>query len=228
MDDKLKKVLRTLELLLAYTKDNSSVAEFESAQRRAQVLITKYQIEESQLSDKSEDDVIGRRRIDVPGPYTIDKIVLLNVVAKRNFCKVLRGKDYALIYGHDSDIELVLALYHLLLAHMINEMLNRYDEQGSEIENVISWKKSFFGGYSIGVGDRLDEAKLQQSRLQVSYALVVQDKQQAIEKFWDRVSKSTASERTITDANGYDSGRNSARSADLGQTRLRTTPQLNR
>lgn len=231
MDDKLDKVLRTLELLLTFTEDNSSTGEFEAAQSRAQALITKYHIQEAQLGKVSKGQSFVPRRIEIDGPYAHNKVVLLNVIAKRNFCKVLKGRGYALVYGYESDIDLVLSLYQLLLLHMTSEMATAYNSLYFTEEDVhpVSWKKSFLSGYAAEIGSRLDQVKdgLVGS-VSGSSAVVLRDKQHSLEVFWDQLPKGDKATCSVNSSDGYFSGRDSGTRADLGQTRLKSTPALGR
>jgi hypothetical protein len=214
-----------VEKLLVYDENNAP-DEFEAAQRKAQELITKYQIEEAQLSNHDAGQGIVRHRIDIPDPYVLDKVVLLNTVARRNFCKVLRGQGYALLYGYQSDIELSLALYRVLESDMINRMLYELEKAKDSTFSKVSWKKSFFSGYAVGVGERLDQAKSKQAQKSSGTDLVLRDKQQGIEKFWDELPKGSSNVRRIASYSGYDRGRSNGLRADIGQTRLGKTPEL--
>jgi len=229
LDDKLSRVIQIVEKLLVYDENNSTPGEFEAAQSKAQALITKYQLEESQLSSGSNGRDIIARRFEMPGSYMIDKVVLLSAVAKHNFCKVLKGRGYAMIYGYESDVELTIGLYQMLSVSMVSQMLKEYEQLEQKPDNVTGWKKSFFGGYIVGVDERLLEAKIESVPYSGDeYGLVLRDKQHSIEEFWDKLAKGEPSTRLLTSTSGYGSGLASGLKADIGQTRLRSTPQLNR
>jgi len=229
LDTKLQDVIRKVEFLLERAQGSSYPAEAESCQRKAQELMTKYQLESSQLFGVKRDETIIRRDVKMTGAYAIDRITLLNSIARQNFCRVLRGSGYAVIYGYESDIELSLAMFRMLEVDMANQMtlaLNEYRSLGGKA-NAKSWKKSFMAGYANTISERLRDSKREYVDASTGiYALAVRDKEQMIASYFEGVSKSSGASRTLSSTSGWSSGKSSADRADLGQTRISYTRAL--
>ena len=224
IDDVIEKVRQIL--LVASRSDKPG--EIDAAQRMAQKLVTKYQIEEAQLNGRvKSDDIIGVR-IDAPGAFTMEKSILLNSIAKHNFCKVLRGADYIMIYGYTSDIDLCLSIYNSLVVHMVTEMQNKLVKVKEESKGKVhskAWTASFFSGYCVTIDHRLREVKAttinDMAQSSNSVALVVKDKQHAVEEHFQNINKAKSSKRTASSPTGYFAGSDSAKTADLQHKRIK-------
>ena len=223
----LSDIIEKIQKIIQIAERSDKPGEVAAAQARVQELITKYQIEEAQLSKRVGTGGIISVRVETPKPYRVDKSVLLNVIAKHNYCKVLRGEDYCLVFGYSSDIDLVIALYHALVIHMVVEMktkLNTFSITSEERTHSKSWAKSFFSGYCVSIGERIKASKAKVvSELEstgTSVALVMRDKEHSIEEFWQKQERKPAAARKLTTVSGYQDGINSGRSADLQQNKL--------
>lgn len=227
MTSKLSDIISKVQKLLRVAESSNQIGEVAAAQSLAQELITKYQIEEAQLHGHVASGEIVCRRIETPKPYSIDKSVLLNAISKYNFCKVLRGDGYCLIYGYNSDIELCLTLYDILSLHMLTEMRVKLDKvkmSSPEAIRTKAWIKSFFGGYAISISERISGSKnkvIKEAEASgTSVALVVQGKDHAIEEFFQSVNRNKTSARKLTSVSGYQAGVESAKEANLNQTQI--------
>ena len=236
MDTKLQDVIRKVEALLKRANGTEFPEEAKSCQQKAQELMTKYQVEENSLFGAKRDEKIISKTITIDAPYVIDKSCLLGSIARENFCRVLRGSGYAVIYGYESDIELSLVMYRMLLTDMIRQMIYEIDK-AREINpdiRTVSWKKSFFAGYAQTIGQRLKESKKNQvsSVAQATgndqFALVLKSKEVTIADWWNTVGKRSGGTRTLTNSSGFYTGKSSANKADLGQTRIEYTRALSR
>jgi len=225
MVDKLNDVISKVQKLLRVAASSDKPGEVASAQSLASLLISRYQIEEAQLHGHiGEGDIISKR-IDNPSPYALDKSILLNSIAKHNFCKVLRGDGYCMIYGYKSDIELCIALYDILLPHMVSEMLSKLDKRKKSAVSKVhpkAWAKSFFSGYCINISERIKESKQQviKESAGTSIELVIRDKQHAVEEYFQEIEHRPASKRKINPSIGYMAGVDSSNNADLNQTKI--------
>ena len=224
MDDKLADIISRVKKLLSVASSSDKPGEVASAQSLAQSLITKYQIEEAQLHGSSVGHGIISKTVSTPDPYSLDKATLLNSIALTNFCKVLRGNDYCVVYGHESDIDLTIALYEMLSLHMVSQMkikLKQAKASATDKFHTKGWVKSFFGGYAISIGERLKEAKSRTindiDSAGTSLALVLRDKQHEIEDFWQKLVRNSATKRKVSSASGYAAGKASAKEASLNQ-----------
>lgn len=217
---KLADVIEKIQKLLNVASRSDKPGEVEAAQLLAQNLITKYQIEDAELYGKNMDGNIASMRVATPDPYAIDKATLLNSIAIPNFCKVLRGDDYCMIYGHINDIKLCIAMYEILNVHMANEMTAKLKKlKKNEKFHTKSWIKSFFSGYSLGISERIKQAKKQtideMESTGTSLAIVLRDKQHAIEEYWQQLTRGASSKRKITSISGFKAGKESAANADI-------------
>lgn len=212
----LDKIIGLINKLSAYTADNCTAGEFEAAQLKIQDLITRYQIDTAEVRT---DDDITCEYVSMPA-NTGMLSVLLNTIAKHNFCKVLRYNDACMIYGYYDDIQICVSLYALLALDM---QLSHDRNKPKPVEP--GWSKSFYLGYSVGLGDRLREAK--QSAINTvqstdtSVELSVKSKQHAIEEFYQGLDAKPSSKYTTSSSStGYISGHASGLNADIGQTRI--------
>ena len=224
MVSKLSDVISKVQKLLRVAESSDKIGEVETAQSLAQELITKYQIEEAMLNNHVGTGGIISIRVETPKPYAVDKSVLLNSIAKYNFCKVLRSDKYCMIYGYESDIELCIALYNALSLHMITQMktkllkLKEYDTEN----NPKAWAKSFFSGYAISIEERIRFSKSKvikevESDVSKSLELVVRDKQHAIEEYFQKLDRKKAADRKLTSISGYRAGIDSGKEAIMNQ-----------
>lgn len=228
MTSNLNSIIERVQKLLRVAERSDKPGEVEAAQSRAQEIITKYQIEEAQLNNHVGSGGIIGKRIDVPGKYAIDRIILLNSIAKHNFCKVLRGDNYCMIYGYASDIDLCVALYDSLVIHMVAQMQQTLDSIKKSSKDKLStksWVSSFFGGYAFGISERIEKTKSKviievESQTGSSVALVIADKQHAIEEYYQNLTTHKPRYRTLSSSDGYNAGIASADEADLNQTSL--------
>ena len=221
----LSDVIEKVQKLLNLADKSDKPGEIASAQKLAQQLITKYQIEEAQLNNHVGTGGIVCKRIDTPKPYVIDKSILLNAIAKHNFCKVLRGDKYCMIYGYASDIEICVVLYDTLLVHMFSEMrikLEKANDQAFEEFNTKAWARSFFTGYSITIGERIKQSKQdtikEASITDTSIAVIVSDKQHAIEEYFQKVDRKSVKDFKLSSPDGFSEGKKSGRKAVINPT----------
>jgi len=234
LDTKLQDVIRKVEALLQRANNTDFPEEAKSCQQKAQELMTKYQVEESSLFGTKRDEVITSKVVTIDAPYVIDKSCLLGSIARENFCRVLRGSGYAVIYGYESDIELSLVMYRMLLTDMIRQMMYEIDKVREVNPHIstVSWKKSFFAGYAQTIGHRLKEAKKNQvdDAAKVTgndrFALVLKSKEVAIADWWSSIGRGSGGTRTLTSSSGFNAGKASGSRADLGQVRVDYTRAL--
>lgn len=229
MSKSLDDVIRIVENLLRHAESAAKCGsgEAQSYFDKAQQLMLKYQVEESKLFGEKKGKGIIRREYHINAPYFLDKATLLNSIAKQNFCRVLRGKGYVAIYGHESDIEFTIVLYQSLLVSMISEM-NIELKKVREVELVlsqVSWKKSFFAGYAYRIGERLAEIR---NSSDSGYALVITDKEHEISEFWNSLTDGASTTRVLSSVMGFDSGKVSGGRVDLGQTKINGLSALNK
>ena len=225
MTSKLDDVIGKVEALLRKADSTEHKPEREAFQAKAQELMTKYQIEEAQLNGRVLEDEMSVKTVIIKNPFVIDKSQLLNSVARNNYCRVTRGRGYAKVYGYESDIKLVVAMYNSLKDDMINEMWKALKEYNG-YSATVSFKKSFFAGYANTIYNRMWKIKseqikaVQEETKSDSFALVLVNKQSAVDKFYEGFGFGTSAPRTLTSASGYGAGTAAGRRANIGQARL--------
>ena len=223
----LSDIIEKIQKIIQIAERSDKPGEVAAAQARVQELITKYQIKEAQIHGHVGSGGIISIRVETYRPYRIDKSVLLNVIAKYNYCKVLRGEDYCLVFGYSSDIDLVITIYNALVNHMMLEMktkLASFNKDAEARTDPKAWAHSFFSGYCVAVGERIKESKAKAVQevesTGTSVALVMRDKEHSIEEFWQNQDRKPAAARSLTTVSGYEHGIISGKSADIQQNKL--------
>jgi hypothetical protein len=228
----LDEVMSRLNKLLTLANRTSNIGEMEAAQAAIQRMITRYQIDSEQLrllGSSHDTHHVSCEYIYIPN-NTVMNSVLLNTIAKHNFCKVLRSNDACLVYGYPEDIKLCLGLYSVLVIHMQSEhdykLVDAKSNKNDEF-NARSWSKSFYVGYCVAVGERLSEAKQStidsMASTDTSIVLAVKNKQHEVEEFYQSMTSTAKSDGGITAntaSSGYIAGHASGRNSDIGQTRI--------
>jgi hypothetical protein len=223
----LSSIISTVEKLLRLAASSNHPGEVEAAQAQAQRIITKYQIEEAQLNGHIGQGNVTSKQVPTPKTYPASKAMLLSYIAKHNFCKVLRTDDYAVIYGYASDIEICIAMYEVLLIHMVSEMKIKLEiarDSNDSTFHARTWTKSFFGGYCVGIGERMKQIKSQviqeADSAGTSVELVLRDKQHEVENFFQSIDHEPARNYEMSSKLGYDAGMDSSKKADINQTKI--------
>jgi hypothetical protein len=110
---------------------------------------------------------------------------------------------------------------------MVTEMKSKLDHlKATSTEKIYTkaWIKSFFGGYSVGIKERIKDAQrdvINEFESQsTSLALVLRDKQHVIEDYWQQLVRGTGTKRKLTSLSGFRAGKESADNADLKQNKI--------
>lgn len=223
----LQDVIKTVQNLIKVAESTNHDGERDAAQYKAQQLITQYQIDQEQIDNGVIYSDVIEMRIDCPGPLNIEKSILLNVIANNNFCKVLRGRDYLMIYGYKSDIDICLELYKPLKVHMLGEMAREHKR--SKEENPYgpvnrNWSRDFCLGYTDAINSRLARAReaVLSKAMSSSKAVTVfvKDKQHAVEEYFQGVTKTAPTQNRARSLDVYNLGNTSGSNADLQQTKF--------
>jgi len=224
---KLDDIISLVQKILEVAARSDKPGEVAAAQAKAQELIVRYQIEEAQLNGRTKPGDITGVRLDVEDPYQSEKSILLNTIARHNYCRVLRGAGYCMVYGYNDDIQFTIRLYQILSLHMVAEMRRKAKIARSNSVGKFytkAWVSSFFNGYCVTIDERLKEAiksAINSMDNPNSVAIVVRDKAHAIEEYFQKLSRTPPTKRKVSKAAlGYADGSDSARLADLNQTRI--------
>jgi hypothetical protein len=172
------------------------------------------------------------------------RVQLFAVVAAANdvLVNVAHDSTYVLGFGHRTDLEVVERLWSSLAVQMTAAAQRRMD-RGEHRESGIpglSWRLSFYDGFTEAVGERLQRAReraIAQLRPaaeagEPSAALVLREKSERVRSFYDTASEARGSwrgawaGRTQTSRSARSSGRADGQRADLGQPGIRRRGQL--
>lgn len=226
---KLDEITELIQKILELAARSDKPGEVEAAQAKAQQLILKYQIEEARLKGHTSSSDVTMVKLEVDEPFMHNKCVLLNIIAANNFCRVLEGMGYCKIYGYANDIEICIKIYSMISLHMLSELNNK---RSDALKSLIitnghqsrSWAASFLDGYCITIDKRLELAiaeTMDSMSNDKSVALVVRNKQHAVEEYFQRIPRAKVPIKQVnTTVSGYSDGVESARLADLQQTRI--------
>lgn len=229
----LEVIINRIRRLYLLASSTNFPDEAETALALAQQLITKYQIDSAILNlgnnQSSNSYYVTQDWVQMPFNESMLSI-LLDTIAKHNFCRVMKGSGYCLIFGYVDDIKLCKDIFDILSLHMQSE----HDQKLASVRRSAlpgftpsSWSKSFYIGYCRGVNERLkhahDTAINDMLSTGTSVELASRDKQHAVEEYYQsQPYKLRAGNRhdVSTASSGYISGHASGRNADIGQTKL--------
>ena len=234
-----EKLIKTIQNLLDLAADKSSVHEAETAAKKAQELIMKYNIEEAalhggkQAAIKDEEYLIYKHQIHEEGKWLRD---LFHAVAKHNFCQIVIGKtrvkgvakrfpdkyywmDKFYILGEADNVELVKFLSEQLM-HKLREAFKQDWELYTGDESKGIYMRSFFKGAASGVYWKLAEQQEQFSKDESTNALILR-KDAAVTEYkhtkWPKLGKSRNTSATSNEgwSNGYSAGKSANINAGL-------------
>jgi hypothetical protein len=172
------------------------------------------------------------------------RVLLYAVVAAANdvLVNVAHDSSYVLGFGHRSDLDVVERLWSSLAVQMTAAAQRRMDCGEHRAAGVagLSWRLSFYDGFTEAVGQRLQQAReraIEQVRPaatagEPSAALVLREKGERVKSFYDSASSARGSwrgawsGRTQSSSAATASGRADGQRADLGQPGIRQRGRL--
>ena len=171
------------------------------------------------------------------------RVLLYATVAAANdvLVNVANDSTYVLGFGHRSDLDVVERLWSSLAVQMTAAAQRRMDRGEHRDAGIagLSWRLSFYDGFTEAVGERLQRAReraISQSAPQPtgepSAALVLREKGERVRSFYETASDARGSwrgawsGRTQTSRSAAESGRADGRRADLGQPGVQQRGQL--
>lgn len=223
------KILRRVRALMERAgHENANEHEATQARETAYDLMAKHQIDQALLVDTGQvtPEGITSRMIRIPGPYAKNKIGIASAVARHHQCKPLITYQGAFVqlqvFGTESDLQAVDMLLTQLLLHATRDM--HRDGPPGTAQHVKSWRSSFLIGFGNEVGRRMEEFR-RRAQNETSggerAAVVLADRGQAAEAAMRAEHPNTGRTRgSSSRGRGAGAGRASARSADLGQTKV--------
>lgn len=220
-----EKTLDRIRRLLAVAEHpNTGPEEAETYRERAYNLMAKYGVERAHLAAAGQiTDELTSWALVVDGPHQPERIQLLAAVTNAKTCRVLSWKvadaTYLMVSGYQSDIDAVQMLYVSLALQMTKEVKNV-----TATWRVAAARKSFMLGFASRVGEKLREAnkaataEAPTSSTGTSTALVLRDRQAAVDNYFNRQAPNTRSRKgpKIGDAHAFLAGREAGDRADIG------------
>lgn len=189
---KKEKILRQIKNLLDLADDQNSLAEAETAAKKAQYLIMKYNVEEAEIAG-------GQQASVEESTYPLWKIEkaqeakwipnLFHSIAKFNFCTVLTGKKWVegkrrkvlYILGESHNVEMVRYLGEQLV-HRIRSIRKKSWESYQGDEGYHMYLRGFMKGAAYGIHEQL-KSNQEEFATDESTAIIISKKNQIIEDY---------------------------------------------
>lgn len=233
---KVRGLLHTAEHLEA---QGNAAAAAETYRNKAIALMAVHGIDEAMVSAaEHRNEAPEQRTYDVANPYRLDKQILLQRVAKGLGCEAIRvsGSETVHVVGFASDLDRVELLWTSLTLQGLSHVAKT---PGPEISRLwgwlpasekrtarVSYTKSFLTGFSVVVGQRLQEAT---ERARADYEashgastdLVVADRTTRVGAAYKAAFPNVRNgKRSVRDGAAYARGRAAGERADIGAVRV--------
>lgn len=220
--DRAARLLPRIRALLAKAESTDHPAEAEAFTAKAQELMTRHAIDEALLADVDAAVDVHAVRVLVHDPYAMQKVGLLDVIARANRSRVVWSSfsSCATLVGVPTDVQLVEMLFTSTLVQATRAMTQAGqgpDHRGPE--RTASFRKAFLTAYAIRIGERLTATA---ERTTAGYGTdlvpVLAHQEAAVGQEMDRLfpDVTTSSARTTSfDLRGWDAGTRAADAAVL-------------
>lgn len=222
-------MLRRVQGLLAKASDDAATPEeSETYMAKATELMAKYGIEQAVLNaakPAGQREEVTRKRITIPGPYSLEKRTLLHRIARPLGVRDIRlvgagekGEQVVIVFGYPSAVEQVEMLFASLTLQAIRDAMRAVIPY---YEHKAAWRRTFLEGFASVVGQRLTDmyARTEQEATAATpgTALVLVDRRAAVDTaFAEAFPRIRSSHRNLS-GGGRAAGRESGRRADIGQ-----------
>jgi hypothetical protein len=223
-----QRMLSRIRALLAKAEATGFPAEAEALTAAAQERMARYSIDAAMLAATAPDntDKPNGRRIGIDNPYENAKAVLLNAVANANRCRSIwsRNLGFCTVIGFEPDLDAVETLFTSLLVQATTALTKAGSRTGADARSrTRAFRSSFLAAYAHRIGERLSEITTAQTEAATAepgggnLLPVLASRSAAVENtvatmFPELTHKSSG---TITDAEGWHSGRGAADLAAL-------------
>ena len=225
------RTLERIRALLAKAESTTFPEEAETYTAKAQELMARHSIDaalvEAAARSSTSSEPAGVR-IGVEAPYEMAKSMLLDRVAQANRCRSVWSKALGActVFGFPTDLELVELLFTSLLVQATTALAaegSRRDRRGRS--STRSFRQAFLTAYATRIGERLAGASDRAGReaaaeLGGSLLPVLAARDEAVqESFRAAFPNLVFREVTVSNAEGYRSGRAAADRAHLNPRR---------
>lgn len=219
------KMLERIRALLAKAEDRAaSPEESEAYTSKAMELMARYAIDDAMLTAAGEvSDEIGSLTTYFADPYSIDKGILLNAVARAFGCKTVRfrmGKgspDRYVTVGYERDLSRIDMLVTSLLVQIAYGMTARSPRKG---ESTTAYRKSWMSGFIFEVATRLRALYSQATETSPGTGtdIVLRNRADDVDAaFSDMFGNVRESAGRNLRGSGWGEGADAGRKADIGQ-----------
>ncbi len=222
-------LLERVRALLAKAESTEFEEEAEAFSAKAQELMARHAIDEALLHAV---DTVGEpsvRRIHLDDPYARARASLIAAVASANRCRTVYSADlrWVTVFGYEPDLDAVELLSASLLVQAISAMVRHGPQRDLDGRSrTRSFRHAFLLGFAWRIGERLCEANdAQMSRTpdadgRLLPVLAARDQRvvAARDRAFSRIVRGTS---TISNDDGWCSGRTAAEVADLGPAQHR-------
>jgi len=216
-------MLSKVEALFRMAVDESvTPAEAKAHKDKAEKLLIKYSIDRAliNLKDKSaSEDKIILKIVTISNPYRMDKILLLGSIASAFGCRCAYLAETVSLVGYESDIESVKFLYVTLQLQAIGSLIEAEFEDEPE-GNLVTYRKSFFLGFTREVGDRLSKYTKAAVSETTGAEVAIYDRKQAVDSEYGRLFPVTQNTSIRRGSSGLRSGTAAGKKADIGITKV--------
>ncbi|WP_187414459.1 DUF2786 domain-containing protein [Nonomuraea sp. PA05] len=222
-----EKTLARVRALLAKAESTTYEAEAQTFTSAAQSLMAKYSIDAAMLdAQPGGGEAPAGIRVGVDAPYEQPKLVLLNLVAEANRCRVIWSQElgFATVLGFGADLSWVEMLFTSLLVQAQTALVNSGTKKhGTGRSRNKTFRQSFLSAFASRIGERLAEATAdavaQESASRgTDLVPVLAAREQEVEQAVERLFPNLVSHRmrTAWDREGWAAGRTAADQASLG------------
>lgn len=227
-----ERVLGRVRVMLAKAESTTYPAEADTFTAAAQELMARHSIDLALLAARSESPspAPGARRLGIDSPYESMKASLLDHVARANRCRAVwsRSLGFGTVVGFEADLDAVETLFTSLLVQATVAMttLTKAGAPGDR-SRTRAFRRAFLAAYAVRIGERLTEVTRAQTAASsgspgssaASLLPVLASRGAAVAAAVGDLfpELTTYDAGTVTDAEGYASGRLAADRAALSR-----------
>jgi hypothetical protein len=217
----MDKIVEKIKKLLALSRSDNE-HEAATALAMAQELMVQYAVEESQLEEKTGvHEKIGTTRVGLDTKRVGHwEAGLAQVLAPAFFCRsfYMRGTDIFVV-GRKSDCDVCIATFFFIRGEAVrlaDRAWNNFDSHQRMLVNGKRWKNGYYEGLIRTIHERLTANLKRLSEDNKGTALMVVNRQLAVQNYMDNVVKPTSSRQTrAVETSGYQQGRRDGHAISL-------------
>lgn len=206
MSENKKEVIERVKKILALAGNNPNQNEAIAAALKAQELMAKFNIKESELGNEITEDKIDSMECVVTGKTQKWRLTLAVVIAKNFRCKVyLNGNGHVTFYGYDNDAAIAKEVFLTMYAIGVKLSNKEKKEARKESGTAKGIRNTFCLGFVNGIKSELEK---QCTALMIVTPKEVEESYQEKFKFGKttKASLTISSDRTVYEK-GFQAGK---------------------